>query len=350
MKKLFLLFLAAALVLPSMGQGVVFQELTIEQAVAKAKAENKYVFVDVYTDWCGPCRMMEAQVFPMKEMGDYFNPKFISVKMNAEKGEEGPSFANKYGVKAYPTFLILNGDNELVHMFAGGVLNLTFIDKVEESFDPSRAYGALSKRYDAGEREPRFVASYLQALQNTHMKDVSKMIEEFYAANKGPVMVCRECLFMFDAYAAVGSDMEAFLVENRDKFRQAAGTEEVDKVLKMKYANYFGKILQGYGRNVTVDDIRKTGKKLAGYGIGDADMMPVYEAAAIAKLSGTGTDALFGLIGKTAPGLSDNDKDLMLYLIIPGLKAQWAKEQSDALVGMVTSESTKGYIIRSIAK
>lgn len=73
MRKLFLLLTLSALVFPSVGQGVLFEDMTTEQAVEKAKAEDKYVFVDVYTNWCGPCKMMDNQVFPMKEVGDYFN-------------------------------------------------------------------------------------------------------------------------------------------------------------------------------------------------------------------------------------------------------------------------------------
>ncbi len=103
----------------------------------------------------------------MKEMGDYFNPKYICIKANAEKGEEGPAIKEKFGIKAYPTFAILNNDGNLIHMFAGGVLGLEFIDKVEESFNPELAFGELQKRYNAGERSKKLTSSYLQALQDT---------------------------------------------------------------------------------------------------------------------------------------------------------------------------------------
>ncbi len=160
MKMIFLMLPLALSALSASGQGVQFRDLTPEQAIAAAKAENKYVFVDVYTNWCGPCKMMDAQVFPLKELGDYFNPKYVSIKQNAEVGEVGPAFANEYGVKAYPTFIVLDGDGNLVHMFAGGVLDISFIDKVENAFDPAKAFGALKKRYDAGERDPRFRCTF----------------------------------------------------------------------------------------------------------------------------------------------------------------------------------------------
>lgn len=94
--------LVLAIVLSSVAlfaQGVNFQELTLKEACAKAKAENKLVFIDCYTDWCGPCRLMTEEIFPMKEMGDYFNPKYICIKANAEKVKKVPPSRKNSGSK-----------------------------------------------------------------------------------------------------------------------------------------------------------------------------------------------------------------------------------------------------------
>ena len=64
-----------------------FRTITYKQALEAAKTENKLVFMDFYTDWCGPCKLMTREVFPTKTVGDYFNEKFVSIKVNAEKGE-----------------------------------------------------------------------------------------------------------------------------------------------------------------------------------------------------------------------------------------------------------------------
>ncbi len=347
MRKLFLMFASALLAWQASGQGVNFQALTPAQAVAKAKAENKYVFVDVYTDWCGPCKMMTAQVFPMKEMGDYFNPKYISLQLNAEKGEDGPEFAKKFGVKAYPTFIVLDGDGQLVHMFAGGVLDLTFIGKVEESFNPAKAFGGLKARYDAGERDPRFVASYLETLQNTHTADVAPMVEELYASAADQDKVSPEFLFIFDN-ARVWSGKDEFLTANRDRFREVAGREKVNEVFKRKYIGYYGQVLQGYDREATRESVAKTNARLASLGLADTDIFLPLQAASLVKVTGEGAGAAFETVKAVVPRLTDAERDTVLFYVTIGLKDLLTQEQKDQLVALVTSENTKGYIVRSI--
>lgn len=81
-----------------------FRSIDFNEALKQSQAENKLVFIDFYTDWCGPCRKMSKEVFPQKQVGDYFNAQFVCIKLNAEK--EGKELAQKFEVKAYPTFII----------------------------------------------------------------------------------------------------------------------------------------------------------------------------------------------------------------------------------------------------
>ena len=101
-------------------QGIGFQSDTLRfQAVLdKAKAENKLVFIDAYTSWCGPCKRMAKDIFPQKAVGEVYNAAFVNVKMDMEKGE-GPGLAQKYGVRSYPTLLYIGADGKVVHNASG---------------------------------------------------------------------------------------------------------------------------------------------------------------------------------------------------------------------------------------
>ncbi len=87
--------------------GIQFQHTSWKEIVKKAKAEKKLIFMDAYTTWCGPCKMLQANVFPDKELGDYFNKNFINAKIDMES-EEGVRLASMYAVRGYPTLFFID--------------------------------------------------------------------------------------------------------------------------------------------------------------------------------------------------------------------------------------------------
>ena len=86
---------------------IVFYENLWHSAVQKAAATNKYIFVDAYTSWCGPCKVLKATTFQDKEAAAFSNENFIAPSIDMEKGE-GPDLAVRWEVQAYPTLLILD--------------------------------------------------------------------------------------------------------------------------------------------------------------------------------------------------------------------------------------------------
>lgn len=61
--------------------------VTMEEAQALAKKSPKPLFIDVHTNWCGPCKMLDAQTFNDTAVANYVNKHFYAVKFNAEGGD-----------------------------------------------------------------------------------------------------------------------------------------------------------------------------------------------------------------------------------------------------------------------
>lgn len=92
---------------------VTFEKTDFETTLAKAKAENKPLFIDFYTAWCAPCLAFTKNVLTDEEVGIYMNETFINLKYDAEKGE-GINIAKKYNVKFYPTLLVIDCDGKVL--------------------------------------------------------------------------------------------------------------------------------------------------------------------------------------------------------------------------------------------
>jgi thiol-disulfide isomerase/thioredoxin len=128
----FVLFLN---VINATAQGVEFQKITFEEAIAKAKKSKKIVFLDLYTSWCGPCKMMDKNVFPRKTVGDFYNANFVNIKIDAET-PAGEVLVKKYDVKGYPANLYINPkDLNIISKELGAVDADGFIKRGEDALE-----------------------------------------------------------------------------------------------------------------------------------------------------------------------------------------------------------------------
>jgi thioredoxin 1 len=103
-------------------EGVHFFKGTWDEALTKAKKENKLIFLDAYTSWCGWCKKLDANTLSDKAVGDYFNENFINVHMDMEKSTEGPRLARKLGIRGYPALFFVNSTEEVKHFVSGYVV------------------------------------------------------------------------------------------------------------------------------------------------------------------------------------------------------------------------------------
>lgn len=98
--------------------GIVFFNGNWKQALNKAKAEKKIIFLDAYASWCGPCKVMARKTFRNSDVAKFYNKNFINIAMDMEKGE-GPTLARRYPLNAYPTLMFINAKGELVAKAVG---------------------------------------------------------------------------------------------------------------------------------------------------------------------------------------------------------------------------------------
>lgn len=159
-------------------EGIRFETLTLEEVIEKAQSENKLIFVDCYTKTCGPCAWMDEHIFPLKETGNFFNSKFVSIKIDLGT-EEGKSLKKRYpGIQAVPTFLILRPNGVLQHRFTGSSPLDHFLERVKRGMTRETAFYYLQERYSLGGMKTKELLNYWIASREGRYEDETKHAEE----------------------------------------------------------------------------------------------------------------------------------------------------------------------------
>lgn len=229
-KRIGILFGVLLAVLPAWGQGIEFFEGSWQEALAEAKANNKLIFVDAYASWCGPCKRMSATVFTQKEVGDFFNERFLNFKIDMEKGE-GPAFGRKYPVRAYPTLLFIDYDGTLVHRQVGAQRVESLLALGEKALGMIDRSAPFAEKYKKGDRSPELVYNYIAAL-NQAGKSSLRIANDFLRNDPdwNDEMVQR---IVFESLQQLDSRIYKYFTQNREAIEKLYPREEIDrKVLR----------------------------------------------------------------------------------------------------------------------
>ncbi len=209
--------------------GIEFFKGSLEEAQQRANEEGRLIFVDAYTTWCGPCKRMSKNVFTKEDVGAFYNEHFVNIKLDMEKGD-GRKFQQKYRVTAFPTLLFLNPEGKVVHKVVGGMDGPNFLKLGKFAATKSDVSSKLDKAYQEGQRDPEFMAQYVQALSKSNRPRL-KIVNEYLNTQKD--LPSKEYLaIIFYGIEEVDSRVFNQLVKNKKKIIQRFGQEAVNKQIE----------------------------------------------------------------------------------------------------------------------
>lgn len=122
--------------------GISFHQGSWEEALARAKKENKPVFLDISASWCAPCKLLKANTFNDQKVAEFYNSNFVNAAFDGEKGE-GILLAEKFKISAYPTLLFINSDEQVIMRVEGYRTPEQFIElgvKIKENLNKSLSH------------------------------------------------------------------------------------------------------------------------------------------------------------------------------------------------------------------
>ena len=100
------------------GGGIKFFNGTWKEVLAKASAEKKPIFLDIYATWCGPCKLLKRETFVNKEVAKFYNANFINVSLDGEK-DDGAILAEQYRIPGYPSLFIFDNQGKPILTTSG---------------------------------------------------------------------------------------------------------------------------------------------------------------------------------------------------------------------------------------
>ncbi|MDR2626999.1 MAG: thioredoxin family protein [Dysgonamonadaceae bacterium] len=322
-------------------EGVMMQKITLQEAMHIAKNESKFILLDCYTESCGPCRLMDREVFPLKKMGDYLNPKCIFVKCDMEKGE-GPELSKKFEIKGYPTFIMLNDEGGIIHQFIGYRNAEAFLMEVKGAIDPSMSLAALKERYATGDRDKSFLCDYIAALSGSRndRPALTGVVEELTGMLSDKEKISPDYWFLYTQYAPEGSANEQYLLKNRRRFNETVGEDRVNSRLATKSLSEYSNILIGMDGDAAKAD--KWAKEL---GLSNHPEVVLYKAAVDTKTNRS-VDMFLTVFEKNADQVADIQP--FVKIVCYALRGTMSHEQKARFKTLVNDEEMDKLIDRML--
>jgi thiol-disulfide isomerase/thioredoxin len=290
--------------LSAFGQGVNFdKKLSWQQIRDKAKRENKFIFIDCYATWCGPCKWMDKEVYTNDSLGNFCNSNLLCVKVQFDTSTRDDAnirewyvdanwIRNEYKIAAFPTFLFFSPEGSLVHRDVGAKNVENFYKLVSDALNPKKQYYTLLKDYKGGvldqkdlpslawsaarlgdrsvanevaqdyterilSRLPeeelltneniRFLSSFTESTRDTSFRILFNCLDKFRSRNQFTYFIARSNV----EACITREEIDRFLFSN-DKFNEHAkpNWRQIERSIEKKFGKYYADklVLDGKAR------------------------------------------------------------------------------------------------------
>lgn len=217
--------------------GITFYKGSFGQALEEAKRQNKPLFVDFYAVWCVPCKHMAKEVFTQDSVGKYFNEKFISIQVDAEK-PENKQVAAQYKVEAYPTLAFIGTDGKAISVTVGAMDAASLMEAAAQAAGDAVSFKELYEQYQKSpnnlelqKRILQMAPKFLMAQEGMNAEKwvvrVHKLYNSYIKAKMGEQLINRDDYLIITSMG--GNDVEEqqkmadFINANLDAWQKVVG-------------------------------------------------------------------------------------------------------------------------------
>ncbi|TRX71837.1 thioredoxin domain-containing protein [Carboxylicivirga sp. M1479] len=239
--KTLLSILLSLIVITSWAQdkhGIQFTHGSWSEVKQLAKEQNKAIFIDCYTEWCGPCKMLSKDIFTQDKVGQLFNNNFINYKVDMEKGE-GPKLKEQFNVAAFPTLVWVDGDGNELHKSVGAPKAEALINIAQLVID-GKGMVALQRQYEATPDDYQTMLTYIETLSNAYEKQkIQIVLADYFTNQKGKKLLSETNYLLINNYLNdIYSPAFTWFDKHQNRFKDSYTPGDVDQKLYQTYLSY----------------------------------------------------------------------------------------------------------------
>ncbi|TAJ13498.1 DUF255 domain-containing protein [Marinilabiliaceae bacterium JC017] len=234
--------------------GIKFMHGSWDEVKAMARKEKKMIFVDCYTAWCGPCKMLAKDVFPQKAVGEFFNEHFINFKVDMEKGE-GIDLKNQFNVSAFPTLVWVDANGKIQHKSVGSLEAEKLIKTGQQVVD-GKGLIALEEKYLKDKGNFDGMAEYIYALSvASEQGKIQEVLAEYFDGVKNKDLFEKDNYDLINYYLTdVYAPAFIYFDKKQEKFAEMYKAEDVAKKLYGAYLSYGHSYVKSTSKGPEIDD------------------------------------------------------------------------------------------------
>lgn len=238
-----------------------FQSVSWDDAMEIARKEDKLVFVNTYTDWCEPCKVIEDYAYTDLEVGNFYNKNFINVRLDMEE-YPGLEIGEKYEIGVYPTMLFINKEGQLIHRGCGSMDAAELLQLGTDAMSDSIHLQSYISRFETGDRSVDFMIDYLDLLTSICV-DAERFAASYLQTVKVEELSDETPWAVFASYQwDIFSREFQYLVSNKSIFEEQVGVEPVHSKLYDTYLAQYQEVfaseeLHDFGMRALMNSLKQ---------------------------------------------------------------------------------------------
>ncbi|HMI07534.1 MAG TPA: thioredoxin fold domain-containing protein [Flavobacterium sp.] len=205
-----------------------FHDGNLPEVLQLSKSEKKPILFMFYATWCSHCNKMKAEVLNQPEIVSFCNANFVCAWQDAEKGS-GPAIAKQYGVKAFPTFAVMDSNGELLYSFSGEFKTDTFIQECKNALDPKMQFPYLKSQFLAEPDNADKCYAYVAALRKSNL-DANEPAKIYLSKLKETELISSiNWKILANGIREIDSREFQYVLKNQEAFAAVSSAKRVER-------------------------------------------------------------------------------------------------------------------------